>query len=120
MGTPLHAMPASAREVLRRLPWVMLPAAALPLLTYVVPGLNPFEVSHHIDLTGALAVAAYWVAESGSPRGIPLIGIALTAILVSRSGITWKHRAEGALGEGCFLLPRSKVIERLASDVDPH
>src|SRR5262249_7156202 len=91
MGTQLHAMPASG--VLRRLPWVMLPATALPLLTYVVPGLNPFKVPHHIDLTGPLAVAAYWVAESGSPRGIPLIGIALTALLVSRSAITLKQRA---------------------------
>ena len=131
MGTPLHAMPASAREVLRRLPWVMLPAATLPLLTYVVPGLNPFEVSHHIDLTGPLAVAAYWVAESGSPRGIPLIGIALTALLVSRSAITVKERAVETfvivlsvailLGGGAYLnehlikpafaVPRPNILE---------
>src|SRR5438128_573328 len=92
MGTQLPAVSASPKGALRRLPWIMLPAVALPALTYVVPGLNPFRLPH-IDLTGWLAVAAYWAAESGSPRGIPLIGIALTAILVSRSGITWKHRA---------------------------
>jgi phosphatidylglycerophosphatase B len=92
MGTPLPAIPPSPKGALRRLPWIMLPALALPVLTYVVPGLNPFRLPH-IDLTGWLAVAAYWVAESGSPRGIPLIGIALTALLVSRPGITLKQRA---------------------------
>jgi phosphatidylglycerophosphatase B len=106
------------------------PALALPMLTYVVPGLNPFKVPH-IDLTGPLAVAAYWVAESGGPRGVPLLGIALTGLLVSRAGITWKQRALEAsvivlavailLGGGAYLnehvikpvfaVPRPNIIE---------
>jgi len=129
MGTQLHALPAP-KESRRRLSRIMLPAVALPLLTYVVPGLNPFMVPH-IDPTGPLAVAAYWVAESGSPRGIPLIGMALTALLVSRPGITLKQRAVEALvivlsvtillGGGAYLnehvikpafaIPRPNILE---------
>jgi phosphatidylglycerophosphatase B len=70
----------------------MLPAGALLILTYFVPGLNPFKLPHP-DLTGAFALAAYWVAESAGTTGAPLVGFALTALLVSRSGISWKQRA---------------------------
>jgi phosphatidylglycerophosphatase B len=138
MGTPLHAIPASPKGVLRRLPRILLPAVALPVLTYVVPGLNPFKVPH-IDLTGPLAVAAYWVAESGSPRGIPLIGIALTALLVSRPEITLKQRAVEAfvialsvtilLGHGAyvnehvikpvFAVPRPNILELAQTPPEP-
>src|SRR5438552_6765945 len=129
MGTQLHALPAP-KESRRRLSRMMLPAVALPLLTYVVPGLNPFMVPH-IDPTGPLAVAAFWVAESGSPRGIPLLGTALTALLVSRAGISWKQRVvetlvivlavAALLGGGAYLnehvikrafaVPRPNIIE---------
>ena len=96
MGPQTHAISAPARAVLRRLLRIMLPAVALPALTYFVPGLNPFKLPH-LDLTGPVALAAYGVAESGGPSGIPLIGIAFTAFLVSRRGIRWKQRGVEAL-----------------------
>jgi phosphatidylglycerophosphatase B len=108
----------------------MLPALALLTLTYVVPLLNPYR-RPHLDLTGPFAVAAYWVAESGGTMGIPLIGIALTALLVCRSGVARKQRASEVvvivlavaflLGGAAFLnehvvkpffaVPRPNVIE---------
>ena len=112
MGIQPHVIGAPARGVLRRLPRIMLPAVALPALTYFVPGLNPFKLPH-LDLTGPLAVAAYWIAESGGTLGTPLIGLALTALLVSRSGLPGKQRAVEAfvivlavaalLGGGAYL-----------------
>jgi phosphatidylglycerophosphatase B len=90
----------------------MVPAATLPALTFFVPGLNPFTRPRP-DLTGPLAVAAYWVAESGGTAGIPLIGFAMTALLVSRYGIPPVRRAVEAaviaatlaafLGGGAYL-----------------
>jgi phosphatidylglycerophosphatase B len=122
--------PAPAQVVLRRLPWIMLPAVALPALTFVVPGLNPFTPPH-FDLTGPPALGAYWVAESGGKRGIPMLGLALTAVLVSRRGLTCKQRVIEAavivlvvtalLGGGAYLnehvvkptfaVPRPNIIE---------
>jgi phosphatidylglycerophosphatase B len=121
---------APVKDVLSRLLRIMLPAGTLPALTYFVPPLNPFKLPH-IDLTGSLAVAAYWIAESGGTIGIPLIGITLTALLVSRAGVPWKHRAAEALavvlvlaallGGGAalnehmvkpfFAVPRPNIIE---------
>jgi phosphatidylglycerophosphatase B len=92
MATQTPAVPVPARAVLRRLPPIMLPALALLMLTYIVPPLNPFTLPHP-DLTGPLALAAYWIAQSAGTSGIPLLGIALTAFVVSRPGITRKQRA---------------------------
>jgi hypothetical protein len=91
MGTPAYPTQAPATAVLRRLPIIMLPAGALLVLTYFVPGLNPFALPHR-DLTGPVALAAYWVAASADPTGAPLVGLLLTAIVVSRSSIVWRRR----------------------------
>jgi phosphatidylglycerophosphatase B len=108
----MHTTSAPTKKVVRRLARVIVPAGALPALTFFVPTLNPFKLPH-IDLTGPIAQAAYWVAESGGTRGIPLIGSAVTVLLVSRSGISWKQRAvetlvivmtiAGLLGGGAYL-----------------
>jgi membrane-associated phospholipid phosphatase len=95
--------PGPSREVLLRLPRYMLPAASLPALTYVVPSLNPFSQPHP-DLTGPVAVAAYWIAESGGKQGIPWIGAAMTALVVGRSGISAKRRVIEALVIALTLL----------------
>ena len=112
MATERLATTAPIRVVLPRLACILLPAAALLALTYVVPPLNPFKLPH-VDLTGPLAVAAYWVAESASTLGIPFIGIAMTTLLVSRSGVFARQRALEAviivlavallLGGGAYL-----------------
>lgn len=83
----MYAPIRSSKEVLRRMLPIMLSAVALLTLTFVVPPLNPFSVPHP-ELTGPLAVAAYWVALSGSTSGIPWIGACMTAILVGRGGIS--------------------------------
>jgi phosphatidylglycerophosphatase B len=130
MGTPTYPTQAPAMGVLRRLPIIMLPAGALLVLTYFVPGLNPFELPHR-DLTGPFALAAYWVAKSADPTGAPLVGFLLTAIVVSRSGIAWRRRgvevfvivlAAAALWGGgayvnehvvkpAFAVPRPNILE---------
>jgi membrane-associated phospholipid phosphatase len=92
MGVPTFTTPVPAAGVLRRLPRVLLPAGALLPLTYFVPGLNPFTPPH-LDLTGPFALAAYWVAQSAGTTGAPLVGLVLTAVLVSRPGIPGKQRA---------------------------
>ena len=125
----MHSTQAPVKHVLFRLSCIMLPAGSLLALTYFAP-LNPFK-SPHLDLTGPLAQAAYWTAESGGKMGIPLIGITMIALLVSRSGIFWKRRAGEALaivlvlatflGVGAYLnehfvkpvfaVPRPNIIE---------
>jgi phosphatidylglycerophosphatase B len=112
MGTQTLSSKPQSWVVLPRLSRIMLPAAAMPALTYVVPGLNPFRLPHP-DLTGSLALGAYAVAESGGTSGVPWIGIALTALVVSRPGIAWRQRLVEALvmvvtlaallGGGAFL-----------------
>lgn len=112
MGTQTQANRVPARAVLRRLPRIMLPAVALPALTFIIPGLNPLK-SPHLDLTGPLALAAYGVAQSGGILGIPFLCFGLTALLVSRPGIPGNQRVIEALvivlavaallGGGAFL-----------------
>ena len=70
-------------EVLRRLSCIMLMAGVLLPLTYLIPP---------IDLTGSLAVAAYWIAESGGTTGTTIITISMVAVLLGRSGLSWKQR----------------------------
>jgi phosphatidylglycerophosphatase B len=70
----------------------MLPALSLLAMSYFEPTLDPF-IPPHIDLTGDVAVCAYWLAESGGTYGIPLIGTGLTALLLSRRGVAAARRA---------------------------
>jgi membrane-associated phospholipid phosphatase len=108
----------------------MLPAGALLALPYFVPGLNPFDRPHP-DLTGSFAHGAYWIAQSAGTTGAPLIGVAMTALIVSRPGISSKQRilealvivlAVGALWGGgahinehvikpAFAVPRPNILE---------
>lgn len=92
----MYAPIRSSKEVVRRLLPVMLSAVALLTLTYVVPPLNPFSVPHP-ELTGPLAVSAYWVAMTGGTSGIPWIGACLTAVVVGRGGITNGRRVSEML-----------------------
>jgi phosphatidylglycerophosphatase B len=79
------------KPVLMRLAVVLPPVALLLALTYLIP-------AHlRLDLTGSAALAAYWVAESGGRHGIPLAGAVVTALLVSRPGITRVRRLDEAL-----------------------
>jgi phosphatidylglycerophosphatase B len=127
----------SVKGVLRRLLRIMLPAGALPLLTYFIPELNAFTLPL-VDLTGPVAVAAYWIAESGGKIGITLMGIALTALLVSRPGIPSRQRvvellvivlSVAVLQGGCaylnehvvkpaFAIPRPNIIALARSQAD--
>jgi phosphatidylglycerophosphatase B len=115
---------APVNTVMRRLSCVLAPAAALLALTHLIPFLP------RLDLAGPVALAAYWVAESGGTHGIPLIGLVMTALLVSRTGITRWRAAEAplvvlalaaVLGGGAyanehlvkptFAVPRPNVVE---------
>ena len=84
----MEPTPDSVKNVLLWLPLIMLPASALPALTHFVPT---------VDLTGSFALSAYWITESGSRFGIPLIGAIMFAILISRSNVRWKQRIVEAL-----------------------
>ena len=74
---------APIRNVLPSLSCNMLAAGAILPLTCFIP---------RIDLTSPLALTACWIAESGGTRGTPVIGIGITCVLLSRSGLTWKER----------------------------
>ena len=76
------------KEVLSKLSIIMLVAAALLPLTFFFPP---------IDLTGTIAQAAYWSAESGGTLGIPLIALAMTGLLIGRTGLSVKQRTSEAL-----------------------
>jgi phosphatidylglycerophosphatase B len=122
--------PAPVKDVLWRLPRLLLPAGALAGMTYAVPALNPAEATP-LDLTGPLALAAYWVAESGGVFGIPVLGAVMIALLISRPGVSRKQRTREALvvalvlgavlGGGAYLnehlvkpafkVPRPNILE---------
>lgn len=126
----MHATDSSVKCVLVRLLAVVVPAFALLPLTYVVHCLNPFS-SPNIDLTGTLALAAYWVSESGGKFGIPVIGTLMIVCLVSRPGLSARQRifeilaivlvVATFLGGGAYLnehvvkpafrVPRPNIIE---------
>lgn len=74
---------APVKEVLTRMSCIMPTAAALLPLTYLIPP---------IDLTGPLAVAAYWTAESGGTIGTTVIALSMVIVLLGRSGLSWKQR----------------------------
>ena len=73
---------------------IMLPALALVLISYLPP-FNPFTTPH-LDLTGSLAQAVYWVSWTGGwgggLSGILLVGLLTTLLLSSRAGISWQTR----------------------------
>ena len=69
--------------------WALLPAFLIPPLNSTAPP--------YFDLTGWIGVEAYYIANSGSTRGIPWIAIALLLLLISRSGFAWKPRLKEAL-----------------------
>ena len=81
----------SLRDVLRRVAFIMIPAWALLLLTFIIPNLNSAGAPY-VDLTGWIGAAAYGVAESGGPWGVPAVGVLLLTVLLSRPGGSWKRR----------------------------
>lgn len=125
------------RCVLVRLSAVIVPAFVLLPLTHVIPCLNPFR-SPHVDLTGPVALAAYWMAESGGKFGIPAIAALMIVCLVGRSSLTWKRRTievvvmvfvvAALLGGGAyfnehivkpmFRVPRPNIVELATTPAD--
>jgi hypothetical protein len=79
----MHPTGAPVKDVLVRLCCIMLAAGALLPLAYFLP---------RFDLTGPVAQAAYWTAESGSRYGIPVIGVGMICVLLGRSGLSWRQR----------------------------
>ncbi len=61
----------------------VLPACAALPLTYLLP---------QVRLDGVLACFAYWIAESGSKLGVPVIVIVMTGLVVGRHGVPGKRR----------------------------
>lgn len=74
-------------RVLRQLARLLVPAYAVLLLSFVLP---------QVSLDGSLAVAAYWIAESGDTYGLPFLAIILLGLLVGRSGINADRRLREA------------------------
>lgn len=123
--------------VLARLLAIVFPAFLLLPLTYVVPCLDPLSLPR-FDLTGPLALSAYWIAESGGKFGIPAIATLMTVYLVGRSGPSWRQRTievpvivftvATLLGGGAYLnehvvkpafhVPRPNIIELATTPAD--
>lgn len=123
MSQPTTTNTQPCQAVLLRVLCLVVPAAALPALA--------FASLLHISLTSLLAVTAYWVAESGGTWGIPILGILLTALVVTRPGLSPKQRLRevltivlivvGFLGGGAllnehvikptFAMPRPNILE---------
>lgn len=115
-------MMADAKQVLKTLAVVVLPAYLLVLLSFFLP---PFS------LEGNLALVAYFVAESGGKYGLPFIIIVALSLLIGRKGIAGKRRvweaviivtvAAVVLGGGAYAnehlvkptlrVPRPNIIE---------
>ena len=93
---PMTQQATTTRDLLRRLAFFMAPAWLLLLLAFIIPRLDSTGPPY-FDLTGGVGVAAYWLAESGSLRGIPWIALVLLLLLISRSGFAWKPRLKEAL-----------------------
>lgn len=45
-----------------------------------------------VDLTGPVALAAYWISESGGTIGTPILCLCLALLIVGRDGLTWTQR----------------------------
>ncbi len=133
----MQAKHTCVKDVLLRLSRFMLPACASLPLTYVVPKLNPFKPPH-FDLTGWPALAAYGATESGSTLAIPVIAAVMIALLVNRTGNSWRRQIVEAwamvlvvatfLGGGAYLnehavkprfgVARPNIVELAATPPD--
>ncbi|MFO0866964.1 MAG: phosphatase PAP2 family protein [Gemmataceae bacterium] len=86
--------PIGLATVVKRTSLIMLLALATVSLTFA---LGP------IDLTGPLALAAYWTAESGGTLGTPWIVLLMTTMIVVRPGSSWQRcGAEFAVITACL------------------
>lgn len=106
-GLNMDRSRSPVKIVLLRLSGVMLVVAASLPLTYLLPP---------IDLTGSLAQAAYWVAESGGTFGIPIIALAMTALVIGRAGLSKKQRAV----EGLVIVSALAALLGVGAYVNEH
>jgi phosphatidylglycerophosphatase B len=97
----------SVKRVLFVVACFMLPALGLLSLSYLLPA---------FALTGSLAQAAYWIAESGGTVGIPVIGVAMTLLLVTSAGLTAKQR----LGETVVIVLVGALALGVGAYVNEH
>lgn len=72
----------------------MLLAWSVVPLTFLSPLIDSTQAPY-FDLTGNVSYIAYWAALSGSKFGVPLVGVLMLILLVTRSGIAgsriWKE-----------------------------
>jgi membrane-associated phospholipid phosphatase len=69
----------------------VVPVLGLLALTFVVPGVNPYRPPL-FDLTGFIAIAAYYLTLSGAGNIAPITATAIVLYLVARPGISWSRR----------------------------
>lgn len=71
--------------------WWIVPAYAVLLLPTFVDRLDPASGSS-IDLTGTVALVAWWFAESGQTLGIVVLAAVLLAVLATRPAVPVRRR----------------------------
>ena len=82
---------ASVKEVLRRMLFFVVAAIGLLALTFVVPRVNPCQPPL-VNLEGPVAMAAYWLTNSGAGNWGPVVSLIIVLYLVARPGIRWSQR----------------------------
>ena len=65
--------------------WAFIP------LAFLLPLVDSTR-SPYFDLTNTLSQVVYWISQSGGKFGIPIVAVSMLAILVTRSGITFRRR----------------------------
>ena len=133
----MNAIAIPTDKTRSRLLLIMLSGLALLPLTYLPP-FNPFT-KPQVDLTGPVALAAYWLSESGGVYGIPIVAVFMTMLVVCRAKLTWRQRGResavillavaGLLGvlasinehvvKPIFAVPRPNIQELAAKPPDP-
>ncbi len=81
----------SAWQALYRAGVVMFLTWSMVPLTFLSPLIDSTRAPY-VNLAGAFSDIAYWIALSGSKFGVPIIGVFMLIVLVSRDGISNSRR----------------------------
>ena len=78
-------------SVLKQLAWPLLMTYSLLPAAWLFPVVDSTR-EPYFDLTTGFATANYWVAQSGGKTGVPIIGVLMLVLLVTRHGISGARR----------------------------
>lgn len=80
------------RAVVRQMLWPLLITYAFLPITFLLPTVDSTR-EPYFDLTSGFSTAVYWISESCSKFGAPIIVVLMLLLLVSREGISGTRRA---------------------------